>query len=123
MSRLPSDHTRQAQQLSAAMQARTKAENHMAVVANTSGAALRNAAAEKQASAALLLKQHDQRCNANPTSRFSPQTVALWEGHWALLMLARDLRRMADEADAREGAAPLATPPVDTRTHRVITGA
>lgn len=114
MSRLPAPHITQVKAASLALQARTKAENDAAPPAPQH---LRLMAAEKEASAALLLKQHDQRCNARPYSRHLPSTVALWEGHYALLDKARDLRRMADEAEASTAT------PINTQTHRVTAAA
>lgn len=80
---------------SAQLQARTRANN-----AATPADRLRNRAAEKQASAQLLLKAHDQRCKTYPHTRMTAHVVALWEGHYALMEKARELLAEADALDA-----------------------
>lgn len=116
MSRLPNPYLAQVKAASFALQARTKAEND---AAPHSSRHLRVLATEKEASAALLLKQYDTRCATDARNAFKPETCALWQGHYALLEKARDLRRMADEADA-DGAAATS---VNTQTHRVTASA
>lgn len=90
----------------------------------TSAEALRRIADEKTTSAEHLRKQYDQRCNTYPHTRFTAPVVALWEGHFALLMQARDLRKMADEIDPPKPAptpgSPPATPSIHIDTHRVV---
>ncbi len=74
----------------------------------TSAATLRQLADEKDASARLLLAQHDQRCKTYPHTRFTAPVVALWEGHFALQNLASELRAMADAIDPPPVTAPQA---------------
>lgn len=120
MSRLPNPLLAEVRAASTRLQAQTKAENHaVSQLANTTGTSLRARAAEKEASAFLLLKEHERRCIHNPHSTLSAPVAALWEGHWALLEKARDLRRMADEADADAGIAPAAP----NNTRRLTAGA
>ncbi len=94
---------RAAARASAALQAQTKAANAAAPAAAasiTSAAHLRQLAQEKHTSAQHLLRQYEQRCSANPHTRYTEPVVALWEGYFALTKLAENYARMADEADA-----------------------
>lgn len=94
---------------STALQIQTKAANSAAPAAAAPVAAaaaalpsahLRQLAQEKHTSAQHLLRQYEQRCSANPHTRYTEPVVALWEGYFALNKLAENYARMADEADA-----------------------
>lgn len=72
----------------------------------TTAATLRQMADEKDASARLLLTQHEQRCKTYPHTRFTAPVVALWEGYFALWERARELRAMADAIDSPRDTVP-----------------
>lgn len=119
MSRLPNPLLAEVRAASARLQAQTKAQNHAATQpGDFTAASLRAQADSKEASAVQLLREYERRCIANPQSRLSAPVVALWEGHWALLEKARDLRRMADEAETSNTPHPA----LNTATHRVTAG-
>ncbi|WP_343593799.1 hypothetical protein [Paracidovorax wautersii] len=107
---------------SAALQAQTKAANTAAPAAATAAATrpsahLRQLAQEKHTSAQHLLRQYEQRCSANPHTRFTKPVVALWEGYFALTKLAENYARMADEADATVHAGQLQSTATATTSH------